>query len=149
MRKLLATTALGLLIATPALAENHVVTIDESAVPATTIVLVAPVDYEVEGYAPYEYDFEMGMAEGYADLEDTPVYSSITGEEIGEIESVKNGANGMASFVELEIGGFLDIGDKEILLPIDQGTFYRGEDGYRFYVAATEEQLEEYPTWDD
>ncbi len=115
------------------------------AVPATDVVLTAPV-IEVDGYQPYDYAADTALA---ATLDDADVYSSITGEDIGEVDDVHMGAGADSTYLELEIGGFLDIGDKDIAVPLNQVSIYRGADDYRVYIAATEEQLEAYPEFDD
>lgn len=111
----------------------------------TDIIFVAPTA-EVEGYAPYDYAADATLEET---LDDADVYSSITGEDIGEVDDVHMGAGADDTFLELEIGGFLDIGDKDIAVPLNQVSIYRGEDDeYRVYIEATEEQLEDYPEFD-
>ena len=146
MRRLLSATALSFALAAPAAAQDVRMASDVVA-PQTDIVFVAPVDYRVEGYELYDYNAT--PFDGYDDLDDADVYSSITGEEIGEIDDVYETTPGVPGYFEVEVGGFLGIGEKEILLPADQLAIYRGVDGYRVYVAATEEQLEEYPDFDD
>ena len=146
MRKLLSATALVATLATPALAQT-VRTADDVVAPETDIILVAPSSYEVDGYEPYDYN--VNPFSTYDDLDDADVYSSITGEEIGEVDEVYEASQGVPGYLEIEVGGFLGIGEKEILLPADQLAIYRGDDGYRVYVEATEEQLEEYPEYDD
>lgn len=112
--------------------------------PETDVVLVAPT-VEVEGYEPYDYAADTTLE---VTLDDADVYSSITGEDIGEVDDVHMGAGG-GTYVELEIGGFLDIGDKDIAVPIDQVSIYRSGDEYRVYIEATEEQLEALPEYED
>lgn len=102
---------------------------------------------EVEGYEPYDYAADSTLDET---LDDADVYSSITNEDIGEVDDVHTGVGEDDTFLELEIGGFLDNGDKDIAVPIDQVSIYRGEDDdYRVYIEATEEQLEDYPEYED
>ncbi len=66
-------------------------------------------------------------------------------ENIGEVEDVMMRGDRMIAV--LEVGGFLDIGDKHVAVPMDQMRVMReaGDDDLRVYVAATEEQLEELP----
>ncbi len=78
--------------------------------PETDIILVAPT-VEVEGYEPYDYAADTTLEQT---LDDADVYSSITGEDIGEVDDVHAGVGADDTFLELEIGGFLDIGDKDI-----------------------------------
>lgn len=114
--------------------------------PETDIVFVAPT-VEVEGYEPYDYEADATLEDT---LDDADVYSSITNEDIGEVDDVHAGIGPNGTYLELEIGGFLDIGDKDIAVPIDQVSIYRGvDDDYRVYIEATEEQLEDYPEYED
>lgn len=141
MRTVSTISALALALSIPALAQ----TADSVVVPETDIVLVAP-DITVDGYerlditaAPLTVD----------EIDDADLYSSITGDEIGEVEEVYAEANGAPTYLELEIdGGLFDFDEKEIVVPIDQVSIYRGDD-VRVYIAATEEQLNAYPDYDD
>ncbi|MCF6369890.1 PRC-barrel domain-containing protein [Rhizobium halophilum] len=102
---------------------------------------------EVDGYQPYDYAADTTLE---ATLDDADVYSSITGEDIGEVDDVHTDAATNRTYLELEIGGFLDIGDKDVAVPIDQVSIYRGaDDDYRVYIAATEEQVKAYPEFND
>tara|TARA_R110002020_G_scaffold35195_16_gene106354 strand:+ start:2858 stop:3238 length:381 start_codon:yes stop_codon:yes gene_type:complete len=114
-------------------------------VPATDVVLVAPT-IEVDGYQPYDYAADTTLE---VTLDDADVYSSVTGEDIGEVDDVHTDSATGTTYLELEIGGFLDIGDKDIAVPLEQVSVYRGGDEYRVYVAATEDQLKSYPEFDD
>lgn len=134
MRHLLATTALAALIALPAAAQVQA--------PMTEIRFEVPTAIEGGTWTALDIDTQ--------DLEGEAVWSSITNERIGDVDAVVVDANGKR-FIEASIGGFWDIGDKDILLPMDQvGIFTNTEDDdVRVYVAATEEQLEQYPEYDD
>ncbi len=147
MRKLITTTALSLMLAAPAMAAEHSLMAADITPPTTDIIFVAPNDYVAEGYELYDYNTTPFV--GYEELEDADVYSSITGDEIGDIDEIYEATAGVPGYLTVEVGGFLGIGEKEVLLPMDQLSVFRGEDGYRVYVAATEEQLEEYPDFDD
>ena len=114
-------------------------------VPETDVVLAAPA-VEVEGYERYDYAADTTLD---VTLDDADVYSSVTGEDIGEVDDVHMDAGTGRTYLELEIGGFLDIGDKDIAVPLEQVSIYRGGDEYRVYIAATEEQLKSYPEFDD
>jgi len=143
MRKfstLTAVAALASALAIPAVAQTA-----DFAAPQTDVVFTAP-NVTVDGFTPYDYANDMTLDEA---LDDADVYSSITMEEIGEVDEVHAGVNGGTAYLELEIGGFLGMGEKEIVVPLDQVTIYRGSDEYRVYINATEEQLESYPEYDD
>ncbi|WMS41627.1 PRC-barrel domain-containing protein [Acuticoccus sp. MNP-M23] len=145
MRKFSTMTAVAALASTlaiPALAQTA-----EFTAPQTDVVFTAPT-VTVDGYSAYSYDDPTTLGDI---LDDAELFSSITNEEIGEVEDVYPGANGGATYVELEIGGFLGLGEKEIVVPLDQLTIVRdvADEDYRVYIAATEEQLENYPEYDD
>jgi hypothetical protein len=135
MRTMTAIAALSLALAAPAAAQE--------AIPETDIVFTAP-DIEVEGYEFVDYGAEPFTLEA---LEDEAVYSSITNERIGEVDEVYTDTVSGLTYLGLEIGGWLGIGDKDIAVPMDQVSVYRGED-YRVYMAATEEEIENYPEYD-
>ena len=134
MRHLMATAALAAMFAVPAQAQV--------AVPTTEIEFEVPTDVDLGGWSMIDVDTQ--------DLEGEAVWSSVTNERIGDVDSVVVDADGKR-YIEASIGGFWDLGDKDILLPMDQvGVFTNTEDDdVRVYVAATEEQLEAYPEYDD
>jgi hypothetical protein len=67
------------------------------------------------------------------------------GEEIGEIEDVLGDAAGMPAAVTVEVGGFLGMGEREVILQLDAITVA----GLRLTLDATREQIEALPEWDD
>lgn len=136
MRTMTAIAALSIGLAMPAAAQ-------EPNVPETDIVFTAP-QVAVEGYDLVDLDVD-GMT--VAELEDEGVFSSITNERIGEVDEVYTDPNTGETWLEMEIGGWLDIGDRDITVPMDQVSVYRGED-YRVYIEATEEQIEAYPEYE-
>jgi sporulation protein YlmC with PRC-barrel domain len=86
-------------------------------------------------------------------------FENIDGEVSGEIEDIiLDAATGRILYVTLEYGGFLDIGDTE--LPVPLSAFVRGTDG-ELVLNFEEERLQEFPdlgddwpnvdtdTWDD
>lgn len=78
------------------------------------------------------------------ELEDMDIYTT-DGEEIGEIEEVLANQDGEIVAFTAEVGGWLDIGDKEVI--VDASRLEVGEDG--LVTALTEEQMEALPSWDD
>lgn len=67
------------------------------------------------------------------------------GDKIGEIEGVlADDAGSVAAFI-LETGGFLGLGDRDVIVPIGQ-LQYNGE---RFTTTLDRESLRGLPTWDD
>ncbi|WP_222182278.1 PRC-barrel domain-containing protein [Geminicoccus harenae] len=67
------------------------------------------------------------------------------GESIGEIDDVLMTPEGQVTAVSAEVGGFLGINEKDVVIEIDQLT--RGENG--LVTNLTKEQLEALPDWDD
>ncbi|MGX9857633.1 PRC-barrel domain-containing protein (plasmid) [Limimaricola variabilis] len=69
--------------------------------------------------------------------------------QIGEIEDVVLDRSGQLEGVVAEVGGFLDIGDKHVLLRIDDVDLVPSDDGYALITRYSEEQLEELPGVDE
>jgi hypothetical protein len=67
------------------------------------------------------------------------------GEEIGEIDEVLVDATGRAVAVSVEVGGFLGIGEQEVVVPIEQLRLQEG----RFVSDYSKAQIEALPRWDD
>lgn len=95
---------------------------------------------DIDGYTPLSRDLYDTQ-----DLEGEAVWSSVTNERIGDVYNVVRGNDG-TTYIQMEIGGFLDIGDKDIAVPLDEVAIYSGED-VRVYLNATEEQLEAFPAY--
>ncbi|MHA6325932.1 PRC-barrel domain-containing protein [Roseivivax sp. CAU 1753] len=65
-------------------------------------------------------------------------------DEIGEIEDVVLSKSGQMMGVVIEIGGFLDIGDKHVYLPLDNVQLVPVDDkSYAIAIGQSEEQLEQ------
>ena len=67
-----------------------------------------------------------------------------TGENIGEVDDVLLGQDGSTMAVSLDVGGFLGIGEKNVVIPIDSLTMV--EDGVS--VDMTKDELEALPEYD-
>jgi sporulation protein YlmC with PRC-barrel domain len=65
------------------------------------------------------------------------------GSEVGEVEEVLVNAAGQAAAVAAEVGGFLGVGEKEVIIPLNQ-LQVSGDD---LATAMTKEQLEALPEW--
>ncbi|WP_299694495.1 PRC-barrel domain-containing protein [uncultured Tateyamaria sp.] len=64
--------------------------------------------------------------------------------EIGEIEDVVLSQSGKMIGIVAEVGGFLDIGDKHVMIPLDDVNLVAVDDtSYAFVTRLSEEQLEE------
>ena len=70
--------------------------------------------------------------------------------QIGEIEDIILSKEGQMIGIVGEVGGFLDIGDKHVLISIDDVNLVPGDDEtYAFLTRLNEEQLEELPEVDE
>ena len=67
------------------------------------------------------------------------------GERIGELDDVMMDANGTDMAVSVDVGGFLGIGEKDVLIPVSDLSV--GDDGIT--VPMTQEELEAMPEFDD
>jgi hypothetical protein len=67
------------------------------------------------------------------------------GDEIGDVEEVLADASGQPTSLAAEVGGFLGVGDKTVVIGLDQ---LRVENE-KLVTGLTKEQLEALPEWDD
>ena len=75
---------------------------------------------------------------------DAPVYGP-TDEEIGEVENIVVGTNGLVDGIIAEVGGFWDIGDTHVRVPWSEVEVASGgEDEPRVTIPVTEETVEDY-----
>ena len=71
-------------------------------------------------------------------------------DEIGSIEDVILDQSGQMVGVVAEVGGFLDIGDHHVMLPVEDVRLVPVDDqSYSYVTRLTEEQLEELPSVDE
>ena len=77
-------------------------------------------------------------------LEDLDLYD-MNGEAIGEIEEVLGSQDGTPTAFAAEVGGFLDLGDTDVVIPFDQVTL----EGDRLQIDMTEEEVEALERWND
>ena len=94
------------------------------------------VEFEDVRIAPFDATLE--------EVEDMDIYTA-TGDEVGEIEDVLFTRNGQAKAVAAEVGGFLGIGEKEVVISLDQIT----RQDNRVIIDMTEQEIEALPEWDD
>lgn len=78
------------------------------------------------------------------DIEDADLLNA-AGEEIGEVEEVLVDASGQAVAIVADVGDFLGIGDKEVIIGLDRVEM-RGDD---LVTSLTREELTGLPIWDD
>jgi hypothetical protein len=75
------------------------------------------------------------------------VYGS-NNEWIGDLSELHLADDGQVEGAIIDVGGFLGIGEKPVEMALDQVEVRRAATGQiRAYVSATEEELEELPTW--
>lgn len=78
------------------------------------------------------------------EIEDADLLNA-AGEEIGEVEEVLVDAGGRAVAIVADVGDFLGIGDKEVIIGLDLVEL-RGDD---LVTTLTREELAGLPIWDD
>jgi len=78
------------------------------------------------------------------EIEDMNVYGT-GGKKIGEVDEVLVDASGKIVAVSVESGGFLGIGDEEVVVMLDQLSL----EGDRFNTSLTKDQLLALPRWKD
>jgi hypothetical protein len=97
-----------------------------------------------------EVEDDDALVEGFTmtvdDLDDKDVYGP-GGEQIGEVEEVLAGPDGVPAAIALETEGFLGtgVGGEDVVVPLDQLT----QEGGRLVAPITEAYLETLETWDD
>ncbi len=124
MKTTLSAVAIATLITTGAMAQTAVVT--DYRVLEDDAFIVQPWNLTVD------------------DIDDMDIYGA-DGEEIGEVDDVLTDASGNVIGLSVEAGGFLGIGEKEVIMTLDQVELVGG----RLVTALTEEQIEALPEWDD
>lgn len=77
-------------------------------------------------------------------LSDVDIYTP-DGDVVGEVDEVLMTPDGRVVAVTAEIGGFLGVGAREVVLPLDQVSLA----GDRMVTTLTREQLEALDSWDD
>lgn len=77
-------------------------------------------------------------------LEEMDIYGP-NGEEVGEVEAVLVDASAQPVAVAAEVGGFLGMGEKEVVIGLDQ----LAKNGDRLTIAMTKDQLGALPAFDD
>ncbi|MFP7675708.1 PRC-barrel domain-containing protein [Marivita sp. S0852] len=81
----------------------------------------------------------------YTEVDDIDVVGA-NGQLVGEIETILIDGSGMPAAMVVEVDdGFLDIGDTEVIVPMDALTWDNG----RYTTTMTSEDMETLPVWDD
>lgn len=125
---------------------------------AAVLVLGAPAYSAEEKAAPPQSDLQVKSLRELSEdnktarwknlmvgqLEDMEIVAA-GGDKVGEVEEVLADGDGNIVAVSAEVGGFLGIADKEVVVSLDQ--FELREN--RLVTSLTKEQLEALPGWDD
>jgi hypothetical protein len=150
MTRLLTTASLALALtapmSAPVFAETHTMNMmteeDMANLIRTRDITGGPV-YSVAA----DYDEATWM-----DMEATPYTADTIADydQIGEIEDVVLDTSGQMVGLVAEVGGFLDIGDKHVVVPVEDLRLVAIDDRtYQYVTRLSEEQLEELPGVDE
>jgi sporulation protein YlmC with PRC-barrel domain len=89
-------------------------------------VMVAPLDVTID------------------DLEEMEIYGP-NGEEVGEVEAVLVDASAQPVAIAAEVGGFLGMGEKDVVIGLDQ----LAKDGDHLKISMTKDQIGALPDFED
>jgi sporulation protein YlmC with PRC-barrel domain len=78
------------------------------------------------------------------DLEDMEIYGP-NGEEVGEVEAVLVDASAQPVAIAADVGGFLGMGEKDVVIALDRLT----QDGDHLKIDMTKEQIGALPDFED
>ena len=81
---------------------------------------------------------------GYLELGDMNVVNP-AGEKIGEVEDVLMDTSGNVVAVAVEVGGFLGVGEDDVIIQLDQLRL----ENKQLVTTLTKEEMEALPKWDD
>lgn len=113
MRRIVPAFALAAALTAPALAQPPI--------PETDITFKPPT-LEVNGYEQVD---PATQSVDLARLRGEPVYSSITERRIGHVDDVYIDSASAITYLGLEVGGAFEIGDHEVVIPLDQVSLFR------------------------
>lgn len=92
-----------------------------------------------EGWASADKDL-------FTDIDDFDIYGP-DGDQIGEVEEALADAEGRVVAFGVETEGFLDIGDADVIVPIER--LELNPEGDAFITNMTEDEMEALPEWED
>ena len=69
----------------------------------------------------------------------------VDGDDVGDVEEVLATADGTVTAVAAEVGGFLGVGERDVIIPLDRLTLQDDD----LVLDMTREEIEALPTWDD
>ncbi|MBU2961255.1 PRC-barrel domain-containing protein [Citreicella sp. C3M06] len=67
------------------------------------------------------------------------------GNQVGEVEDILIDADGAPVAAVIEVGGWLDIGDEDVVISLSELTYQNGA----YTTTMTSDMLETLPKWDD
>lgn len=137
-RKWLAVAAAALLVGAPAggMAQDT---------PGGAETVVKTGDFQIKSLRELEDDSPIRWNGLSVDrMEDMKIVNA-AGEEIGEVEEVLADADGKIVAVTAEVGGFLGIGEKEVVVSLEHLELQ----GDRFMTSLSSDQMKAMPRWDD
>lgn len=144
MLRIITTTALAATIAAPAFADAHMA--DMADLIRTRDITGGPVYSISEAYDETTW-MDMNDRDSYA--YGNNAYGTDY-RQIGEIEDVILDKSGQMVGIVAEVGGFLDIGDKHVMVKTEDVRLVAVDDAtYSFITRLSEEQLEELPSVDE
>jgi hypothetical protein len=153
MLKLLASAALGALLATGALAQNQAPATDPAADPSTATPLGATTPA-----APAELTGDWVVDENYQPVDVAELTAeeiigadvrTADGEVVATVADMVFSADGKAESVAAKFGGFLGFGSNTVLLKLDEVEFMRNDAGtVVLRTAITPESLEGRPVYE-
>ena len=143
MKRIIAATALTLMMSTSAIAASHTMgTIEPYATEQKGDFYAADFIGKELYTTDQEFDRTTTFTDGWQD----------NWENIGQVENVILNQDGTVKAVILEVGGWLDIGDKHVAVPMENLSFIRDEsswDNYFVAVKTNREELEAMPAFEE
>jgi hypothetical protein len=138
-------TALTLPLAAPAFADAHMMNMDDLI--RTRDITGGPVYSIASNYDEARW-MDMDDREYYSGT--NYAYGSDDYRQIGEIEDIVLDQSGQMVGLVAEVGGFLDIGDKHVMVEVGDLRLVPVDDtSYAYVTRLSEEQLEELPSVDE
>jgi len=115
-------------------------------VPFAVLLTVGGAAFAQQAWTEIEDDDTMvdALSMTVGDLDDMTLYDA-TGESIGELDDILMDAGTGEMAASLDVGGFLGMGEKDVLIAIDE--LSASDDGVM--TSLTREQLEALPEYED
>jgi sporulation protein YlmC with PRC-barrel domain len=80
------------------------------------------------------------------DLADMDIHAS-DGKKIGEVNKLLGDSSNQVKAVTIDVGGFLGIGGREVVIPIDK--LQKGQDAKKLQTSMTKAEIEQLAEWKD